>query len=252
MDNYLLELKEDYKQSTDIDVFVETASSSNKKPKYLASSVIRSPLLKQHNLMIKRLFDIIISVAVIILVLIWLLPLLALLIKIDSRGPIFFLQRRNKRDGGLFNCIKLRTMLVNDDAHSIAAVKNDSRITGLGIFLRLTHLDELPQFINVLMGDMSVVGPRPHMINENVKFKRILNFYDDRHLVKPGITGLAQSFGYHGTINDLFHLDKKIAYDIFYINHWSVIMDVKILMRTVVMILKKDIWYKAGKIPSNK
>ncbi|HEY4323830.1 MAG TPA: sugar transferase [Mucilaginibacter sp.] len=252
MDNYLLELKEDYEQSSDKDIFVGTVPTSNKNSKYIVPSIGRSPLLKQHNLIIKRLFDIIISITAIMLVLTWLLPLLAILIKIDSRGPIFFLQKRNKRDGGLFNCIKLRTMLVNDDAHSIAAVKNDSRITGLGIFLRLTHLDELPQFINVLMGDMSVIGPRPHMINENVKFKRILNFYDDRHLVKPGITGLAQSFGYHGTIDDLFHLDKKIAYDIFYINHWSVVMDVKILTRTIVMILKKDIWFKADKIASNK
>ncbi|MDB4902258.1 MAG: hypothetical protein JWQ63_1539 [Mucilaginibacter sp.] len=238
-DNYLLELKENYGQSPNESAGFISRLISNHNSKHLALSITSSPLFKKHNLIIKRLFDIIISVIVISLILWWALPLLALLIKIDSSGPIFFIQKRNKKDGRLFHCIKLRTMRVNVDAHIMTAILNDNRITSLGKFLRLSHLDELPQFINVLVGDMSVIGPRPHMITENVKFKQILNYYNDRHFVKPGITGLAQSFGYHGPVNDLLHLNKKIGYDIFYIKNWSVMMDVKILTRTINMILKK-------------
>jgi putative colanic acid biosynthesis UDP-glucose lipid carrier transferase len=238
-DNYLLELKESNEQLPDeSDGFVPSLIS-NHNSKHLALSIISSPLFKTHNLIIKRLFDLIISVIVITLLLWWVLPLLALLIKIDSSGPIFFIQKRNKKDGRLFHCIKLRTMRVNEDADRLTSILNDHRITSLGKFLRLSHLDELPQFINVLVGDMSVIGPRPHMVTENVKFKRILNYYNDRHFVKPGITGLAQSFGYHGPVNDLLHLNKKIEYDIFYIKNWSVMMDVKILARTIGMIFKK-------------
>jgi putative colanic acid biosynthesis UDP-glucose lipid carrier transferase len=238
-DSYLLELRENYELLADKNILSEPSLISDKNSKYLTSSVSLSPLLKRRNLIIKRMFDIIFSLAVIIFVLIWLLPLLALLIKLESPGPVFFMQKRNNRDGGRFNCIKLRTMLVNGEAHSVAAVKNDRRVTKLGRLMRFIHLDELPQFINVLMGDMSVIGPRPHMINENVKFKMILSFYDERHMVKPGITGLAQSYGYHGTISGSLHLNKKTAYDLFYIRHWSLGMDVKILMRTVGMICKK-------------
>ncbi|HEY8780553.1 MAG TPA: sugar transferase [Mucilaginibacter sp.] len=239
MDNYLLELNEDYEQSAVQNVSYQPLLISNRSSEYLISSLTSSPLFKNHNLIVKRLFDVIISIIVISSLLSWLLPLIALLIKIDSRGPVFFIQKRNKRDGKLFNCIKLRTMLMNEDADMMSAILNDNRITGLGKFLRTSYLDELPQFINVLLGDMSVIGPRPHMLTENVKFKKILNFYNDRHFVKPGITGLAQSFGYHGPVSGPVHLDKKIAYDIFYIKNWSVIMDVKILARTVGMIFKK-------------
>lgn len=238
-DNYLLELKESYAQSPDESAGFIPPLISNKNSKHLSLSITSSPLFKKHNLLIKRLFDIIISVIIITLLLWWVLPLLALLIKIDSSGPIFFIQKRNKKDGRLFHCLKLRTMRVNEDADKLTSIINDNRVTALGKFLRLSHLDELPQFINVLIGDMSVIGPRPHMVTENVKFKRILNYYNDRHFVKPGITGLAQSFGYHGPVNDLLHLNKKIEYDIFYIKNWSVIMDVKILIRTTNMILKK-------------
>jgi putative colanic acid biosynthesis UDP-glucose lipid carrier transferase len=238
-DNYLLELKESYQQSPNESTGFIPPLISNQNSKHLISSVNHSPLFKTHNLIIKRLFDIIISVIVISLLLWWALPLLALLIKIDSSGPVFFIQKRNKKDGRLFHCIKLRTMRVNADADRLTSILNDNRITGLGKFLRLSYLDELPQFINVLIGDMSVIGPRPHMVTENVKFKSILNYYNHRHFVKPGITGLAQSFGYHGPVNDLSHLNKKITYDIFYIKNWSVMMDVKILIRTIRMISKK-------------
>jgi lipopolysaccharide/colanic/teichoic acid biosynthesis glycosyltransferase len=239
MNNYLSGLKEEYDQLTDENIRYEPLLIPDKNSNHHLLSILDSPLFKKQNLVIKRLFDIIISVIIITLLLWWVLPLIALLIKINSPGPVFFIQKRNKKDGRLFHCIKLRTMFVNEDADILKAIFNDARITPIGKFLRLSHLDELPQFINVLKGDMSVIGPRPHMISENVKFKRILNFYNDRHFVKPGITGLAQSFGYHGPVNNLFHLNKKIEYDIFYIKNWSVIMDVKILVRTIGMIFKK-------------
>jgi putative colanic acid biosynthesis UDP-glucose lipid carrier transferase len=239
MDHYLVALNGDYGHSTRENSCYTPLSLSNKNSPELAPPVTLSPLFKNHNLVIKRLFDIAISVMTTVLLLWWLLPLIALSVKIDSGGPIFFIQKRNKKSGRLFHCFKFRTMLVNEDADTLTSVLNDSRVTGLGKILRKSHLDELPQFINVLKGDMSVVGPRPHMVTENIRFKGILNFYNDRHFVKPGITGLAQSFGLHGPINDLVHLEKKIAYDIFYIKNWSVIMDIKILIRTIGMIFKK-------------
>jgi putative colanic acid biosysnthesis UDP-glucose lipid carrier transferase len=239
VNNYLLELNEDYEQSTGENADYKPLIIRYKNSTSFVSPVTFSPLFKKQNLIIKRLFDIIISAIVISILFSWLLPVIALLIKIDSRGPVFFIQKRNKKGGRLFRCIKFRTMLVNENADMQTAILNDDRITGLGKFLRLSHLDELPQFINVLIGDMSVIGPRPHMVTENVKFKGILSFYNDRHFVKPGITGLAQSFGYHGPIKDLIHLDKKIKYDIFYILNWSVTMDLKILIRTIGMIFKK-------------
>ena len=239
MNSYLVELNGDRGHSARENSCYIPLSLSDKNSTEFAPSVTLSPLFKNHNLLVKRLFDIAISVMATVLLLWWLLPLIALLVKIDSGGPIFFIQKRNKKSDRLFHCIKFRTMLVNEQADTLTSVLNDSRVTGLGKFLRKSHLDELPQFINVLKGDMSVVGPRPHMVTENIRFKGILNFYNDRHFVKPGITGLAQSFGLHGPINDLFHLEKKIAYDIFYIKNWSLAMDIKILIRTIRMIFKK-------------
>jgi putative colanic acid biosynthesis UDP-glucose lipid carrier transferase len=239
MNRYLVELYGDCGHSTRENFCYTPLSLLNKNSSEFAPPVILSPLFKKYNSLIKRMFDVIISVMATLLLLWWLLPLIALLVKIDSGGPVFFIQKRNKKSGRLFHCIKFRTMLVNEHADTLTSVLNDNRVTRLGKFLRKSHLDELPQFINVLKGDMSVIGPRPHMVTENIRFKGILNFYNDRHFVKPGITGLAQSFGLHGPINELVHLEKKIAYDIFYIKNWSVTMDIKILIRTIGMIFKK-------------
>ena len=237
--NYLLGFDEGYTQPGTARVDYRPRLISDDGEQSLKLPATLSPLDKKHNRAMKRSFDILISVTIISLVLWWLLPILALLIKIGTRGPVFFVQKRNKKGDELFNCLKLRTMRVNNDADILPSSSNDDRVTPLGKFLRLSHLDELPQFINVLIGDMSVVGPRPHSVTENVKFKKVLNFYNDRHFVKPGITGLAQSFGYNGPINDFNHLNKKIAYDIFYIKNWSAMMDVKIFFRTIYMIFKK-------------
>src|SRR5258705_4443522 len=150
------------------------------------------------NRVLKRIIDIIFATLMIIFILSWLIPILAVLIKLDSKGPVFFLQKRNKRNGKIFLCLKFRSMIVNQDADLVPAAVNDPRITRIGKFLRRNYLDEFPQFLNVLWGDMSVVGPRPHMISENLRYDELVEHYDYRNKVKPGITGLAQVMGYVG------------------------------------------------------
>ena len=238
MNNSLLELKELYSQEY-INVTHLTAVIPEVANKNIVPNVYRSPLFKLQNVFVKRLLDLLISFLAILFILSWLMPILAILIKLDSVGPVFFIQKRNKKDGKFFYCLKLRTMIVNADSDTLTATINDRRITSLGKFLRRSHLDELPQFINVLIGDMSIIGPRPHMYVENIKYHERYNFYNERHAVKPGITGLAQSLGYHGPISNATQLEKKIAYDIFYIQHWSLAMDAKILINTIITIYKK-------------
>jgi len=191
------------------------------------------PLDKALNRVVKRSIDIILSVAFIILVFPWLFPIIAVLIKLNSRGPVFFLQKRNKRNGELFTCIKFRSMQKNTDADSLPARKNDNRITSAGRFLRNYHLDELPQFFNVLWGDMSIVGPRPHMVSDNIKYDELIKNYTYRHKVKPGITGLAQVLGYLGPADNLQKMEARVNMDIFYLRHWSLKMDIAILLRTL-------------------
>ncbi|MBD1391692.1 sugar transferase [Mucilaginibacter glaciei] len=210
-----------------------------RKNKITVDPLISSPLFKKRFKFLKRTVDVLASLTVIIFILLWLLPILALLVVLDSKGPVFFVQKRNKQGSKLFHCIKIRTMVINDESDKVAAVVNDLRITRLGRFLRISHIDELPQFFNVLIGDMSMVGPRPHMLVENVRFNEMFSYYNDRHYVKPGITGLAQSYGFHGAINDLNIIDKKTEFDIYYIKNWSVMMDIKIVARTVLNTLKK-------------
>ncbi len=196
------------------------------------------PLKKIHNLLIKRTFDILLSVVLIIGILSWLFPLLAILIKLDSGGPVFFLQKRNRHAGKLFTCIKFRTMVINDEADVLAAIVNDKRVTRIGKFLRLYHLDELPQLFNVLLGDMSMIGPRPNMVHENLYYESMLDAYDQRHAIKPGITGLAQSYGYFGSHHEIDHVKKRIDLDICYIQQWTLLIDIQILFRTVLMLLR--------------
>ena len=195
------------------------------------------PLQNTWNVFIKRCFDVMISLVLIVLILSWLIPLLAILIKLDSNGPVFFLQKRNKNGGRLFTCIKFRSMFVNKDADVLVACENDKRITRLGKILRNYHIDELPQLFNVLIGDMSIIGPRPHMISENIIFGNLLQEYDYRHTVKPGITGLAQSLGNFGSSHDLEKVRERVQLDIQYINKWSFSMDMKILYRTSLIML---------------
>ena len=188
---------------------------------------------------LKRLSDVCISVFFIVAIFSWLAPIIALFVVLNSKGPVFFLQARTKKKGVPFTCIKFRSMVVNPYSDRLTTVENDNRITSVGKYLRKYHLDELPQLFNVLFGDMSIIGPRPHMITENQNYQRLLPNYDFRHRVKPGITGLAQSLGYHGSSYDAQKIQKRLDLDIQYITEWSIAMDVKILFRTMRMLCHK-------------
>lgn len=192
------------------------------------------PLDDSFNRALKRSADITCSLLFIILVFPWLFPVIAIAIKLNSKGPVFFLQKRNKRNGELFTCIKFRSMYKNADADILPAGKNDKRITAVGRFLRSHYLDELPQFLNVLWGDMSLIGPRPHMVSDNLKFDSLIRNYDNRHKVKPGITGLAQIMGYLGPVDSLEEMEARVNLDIYYSRHWSAKLDLVIFFRTIL------------------
>ena len=203
-------------------------------------SLRRVPLQDSANLFFKRLIDIIISLAVIVFVLSWLTPIIALFIKKESDGPVFFKQTRNGINYEEFSCLKFRSMIVNENAHKLQATKGDTRVTKIGAFLRKTSLDEMPQFINVLLGDMSVVGPRPHMIKENDKYYKTVDKYMLRHVIKPGITGLAQVSGYRGEVEKESDIVNRIKFDIYYLENWSILLDVKIILRTILNSIKGE------------
>lgn len=185
----------------------------------------------------KRISDILISSFVVVFVLSWLVPLCALLIKMDSKGPVFFIQRRVGRGGRSFNCLKFRTMIVNQDANRKQAQENDSRITRLGAFLRKSNLDEFPQFINVLIGNMSIVGPRPHMHADCNKFSNVIPEYKFRNMVRPGITGLAQVKGFRGPTKDFESMFHRYQFDAFYIRNANIWLDLRIVRQTAFQTL---------------
>ena len=185
----------------------------------------------------KRALDILISVAVCVLLLWWLLPILAILIKLDSKGPVFFVQQRVGLFGNKFGCIKLRTMIMNEDADHLQASNNDPRITRIGKFLRLSCLDELPQFINVLRGEMSIVGPRPHMITDCREFIKVVPTYNFRHSVKPGITGVAQIKGLRGKTESVQDVILRYQWDCFYVLNATVKMDFELIYKTISQVV---------------
>ena len=182
---------------------------------------------------IKRLFDILFSGLVITLLLSWLIPIIAILIRWESKGPIFFKQKRDGLNGEAFGCYKFRSMKINMQANQIQATKQDTRITKIGAFMRKTSIDELPQFINVLFGSMSVVGPRPHMLQHTQEYSKSVDKYMVRHFVKPGITGLAQVKGYRGEIKNMSDINNRVKLDVFYLENWSLILDIRIVLQTV-------------------
>lgn len=186
-------------------------------------------------LVAKRSLDLFISTIIFISVLSWLIPILALAIKIDSRGPAFFCQKRIGRNGRLFTCIKLRTMFHLSGKDEIPASHNDQRITRLGKILRFTNLDELPQFFNVLMGQMSITGPRPHMNTDCIRFSFVIPSYRFRHLVKPGITGWAQVKGFHGPAPDYDSIIHRFYWDMQYVLKKNILLDLRILWLTIRM-----------------
>jgi putative colanic acid biosynthesis UDP-glucose lipid carrier transferase len=174
----------------------------------------------------------------IVLVLSWLIPILALLIKLDSKGPVFFKQKRMGLNGSTFTCIKLRTMIVNEEADESPAILNDHRITRIGQFLRSINLDELPQFFNVFIGTMSIVGPRPHMTADCIRFSFVISSYQFRNLMRPGITGLAQINGYHGPTDDYESIIVRYYWDAQYIRKANLWLDCRILVVTFMQSLK--------------
>jgi putative colanic acid biosysnthesis UDP-glucose lipid carrier transferase len=192
------------------------------------------PDLKKRYFFFKRSFDIILALFLITGVLSWVLPLMALLIKLDSRGPVFFLQRRIGKGGKDFTCYKLRTMVVNKQADECPASEDDSRITRLGKLLRKSHLDELPQLFNVLSGSMSIVGPRPYMPADCHRFSAMIPGHDYRNFVKPGITGLAQIKGLHGPKTDFKTIFWRYQWDAFYVRNADFLLDLRILRRTIL------------------
>jgi len=201
----------------------------------LRKTMLHDPITKAF----KRFFDVVFSLIIIFGLLSWLVPLLAILIKLESPGPIFFKQGRPGIDEKEFFCYKFRSMQINKTTEKEAS-KNDPRVTKIGRFMRKTSIDEMPQFLNVLMGDMSVVGPRPHLWSQNKAYGSKIKKYMVRHYVKPGITGLAQVRGFRGEIETDEDMINRIKYDVFYIENWSLILDIKIIVQTVINIFKGE------------
>lgn len=216
---------------------LEKNLSFSKYGDFFVINVNDIPLDNPINSLAKRAFDIVFASLVTIFILSWLIPLVGLLIKLESRGPVFFIQKRNGVNNQVFNCLKFRSMTPNDYADTKQAIKNDPRVTRIGSFLRNTSLDEMPQFLNVLVGDMSIVGPRPHTIPMNQTFKTQINRYNSRHKIRPGITGLAQVRGYRGEIENPHQIRSRVRLDYFYINNWSFLLDMEIMVKTVYELL---------------
>ncbi len=198
------------------------------------------PLEDSVNLIVKRSFDILFSSLVIVFILSWLTPIIAILIKLESKGPVFFKQSRNGFNYKEFDCYKFRSMTPNKDAHLHQATRDDQRVTKIGKFIRKTSIDELPQFFNVLFGDMSVVGPRPHMVSHTNMYAKRIDKFMVRHFVKPGITGLAQISGFRGEVETDKDIIGRVKYDIFYIENWSLFLDLKIIFKTFMNSVKGD------------
>ena len=189
---------------------------------------------------VKRVFDIIFASLVLCLLISWLMPLIAILIRMESKGPVLFKQLRTGKDGQPFYCYKFRSMRQSDDADTRQASRGDSRVTAIGAYLRKTSIDEIPQFINVLRGEMSIVGPRPHMIAHTEQYSKIIDNFMDRHLVMPGITGLAQVSGHRGETKEMQAMSKRVNADIHYLQNWTFWLDIKIIWLTVQQVVTKN------------
>ncbi|MEQ8907677.1 MAG: undecaprenyl-phosphate glucose phosphotransferase [Vicingaceae bacterium] len=199
------------------------------------------PLDNEGNQILKRVFDIVFSICVMLTIFSWLFPIVAILIKLDSKGPVFFKQKRSGKNYQPFGCYKFRSMSQSASSEGFKqATKGDNRITKVGAFLRKSSIDEMPQFINVLIGQMSIVGPRPHPLKLDDEYRDIIDKYMSRHFVKPGITGLSQIMGYRGETKDSFAMKARVNLDNFYIEHWSFFLDLKIIVLTGYNMFKHE------------
>lgn len=213
------------------------------KPELIGENVVytnyHEPLLDMENRVMKRTFDVVCSL-IVLLLLVFFLPVIAFIIKRQSPGPIFFSQLRTGMDGRNFICYKFRSMHVNKDSDTLQATKDDPRKFPFGDFMRRSNIDELPQFFNVLKGDMSMVGPRPHMVLHTEMYSKLIGEYMVRHFIKPGITGLAQVTGFRGETKELKQMEGRVQRDIWYMENWSFWLDIKICFLTIWQIIKKD------------
>ncbi len=203
-------------------------------------TVRREPLQAVYNRALKRSFDILFSSIVLVTLYPIMYIVIGLMIKLTSPGPVLFRQMRTGLYGKDFKCYKFRTMRVNAEADLVQAAKDDPRKTSIGDFLRRTNLDEFPQFINVFLGDMSVVGPRPHMLKHTEQYSALIDKYMIRHLVKPGITGWAQVTGYRGETRTIEQMEGRVKRDVWYIENWSFFLDLKIIVVTVLNMFKGE------------
>ena len=199
-------------------------------------------------LIFKRITDVLTSLVVILAIFPWLLPVLYVVIKLDSKGPVFFRQKRVGFLGKTFWCYKFRTMRINDHADTRRASRNDPRVTRVGWFLRNTCLDELPQFINVLLGDMSIVGPRPHMLKDSDEFATLVSNYTFRNLARPGITGLSQVRGYRGPAANFESIFRRYQWDSYYVRNVSLTLDIRIMIQTGLLIVR-SVFYRDQPVP---
>ncbi len=199
------------------------------------------PLKSFTNRFIKRAFDVTFSSLVVLLLFSWLFPIIAIIIKLTSKGPVFFVQKRTGQDGRAFDCFKFRSMTVNKESDSVQATKNDARVTKFGAFMRKTSIDELPQIFNVLLNNMSLVGPRPHMLKHTEEYRVLVDKFMVRHFAKPGVTGWAQINGYRGETKQVKDMENRANADIWYVENWSFFLDVKIVVITAwSMFFKQD------------
>jgi len=213
---------------------------------FFISKLINIPVIEVNQLpldfwyysLFKRFFDIVISSFVILFILSWMIPLFGIIIKFQSKGPILFTQSRHGIGGTTFRCYKFRSMVINDDYDKVFADNNDKRLTSFGKILRVSALDEMPQFINVLVGDMSIIGPRPHPILLNNKFSNKIQKFDKRHQFKPGITGLAQIYGFRGKIKNYHDMASRVKLDRYYFKNWSIFFDLKIFFLTIFKLIR--------------
>jgi len=203
-------------------------------------SLRSEPLDDVGNRIKKRVLDIVVSFFVIVLILSWLIPILGILILLESRGPVFFAQLRTGKNKKTFRCLKFRSMKSNNDADLKQATRNDSRVTAIGKFIRKTSLDEFPQFINVFKGEMSLVGPRPHMLKHTSDYSKVVDDYMIRQFLKPGITGWAQINGYRGEITNPEQIKLRVNKDLWYLENWSLWLDIQILFLTIYHVVKEN------------